>query len=234
MSSRGTKGGGRDPLDPLDIAGGNDPDPDDDSIEIVEVVGLDENPERAGSSEPQPDPVSSTTGENGDSSTIPPSALQQAIQLKDKYYDMLLRKQADFDNYRKRSDRDRKEANRAVAAEVICTILPVLDNMERALSTSDASEGGLREGVVLIHQQLLDVLRKEGLNPLSTDGARFDPHLHEAVEVRDVQGCEKGVILEEMQKGYMFKDKLIRPALVKVASGRTEEPSEGGSGEHGA
>jgi len=117
--------------------------------------------------------------------------------------------------------------------EVLKRFLPILDNMERALRASEGSKDPLFKGIELVHQQFLDLLKKEGVVPIDALGARFDPRLHEAVEVLDVPGFESDVILEEMQKGYAYNDRLLRPALVKVASGKgAERASSSGPQRH--
>lgn len=243
MSSCGRKGDGKSLQDPAAVARQDptavpreDEEPrGDDSIEILEVVGVDEETGLTEASTPKfsdetaiPVPTPVPGSPSGSRSS---TALQEAIQEKEKYYDLLLRKQAEFDNFRKRSDKDRREARGKAFADLFGAIVPVLDNLERALRTSEGSDDPLRQGVMMIHQQLMDVLVKEGLQPLDTTGARFDPHLHEAVEVVDVAGFEQGVILEEMRKGYIFKDNLIRAAMVRVASGRDPKGDDGGSPE---
>ncbi len=229
MSSRGNKSEEKTLQGPAVVPEQDEEPRDDDAIEILEVVGVDDE---TGLSEI---PASNSAEEIPVPVPAPPSgsstALQEAIQEKDKYYDLLLRKQAEFDNFRKRSDKDRREARGKAFADLFGVLLPVLDNLERALRTSEGSEDPLRQGVVMVHQQLLDVLIKEGLQPLETKGERFDPHLHEAVEVVDAAGIEQGVILEEMRRGYIFKDKLIRAAMVRVSSGREPKGGDGGSPE---
>ncbi len=207
-----------------------EPRPDeDDAIEILEVVGVDET--TGAEAERRPDaraPARSQTPrheprhhkETGEVA----SALKDALAEKEKYYDLLLRKQAEFENFRKRTERERDDQRAAATVDLFKHLLPILDNLERALATSEGSNDPLRQGVVLIHQQFLDALRREGIVPMETLGARFDPRLHEAVLVMEVDGFEQGVILEEMQRGYMYEDRLLRPALVKVASGRKPEP----------
>ena len=121
---------------------------------------------------------------------------------------------------RKRMEREREESGGAAARDVLKRLLPVLDNMERALRASEGSKDPLYKGIELVRQQFLDLLKKEGVQPIDARGARFDPRLHEAVQVVDVPGFEADMILEEMQKGYTHNDRLLRPALVKVASGK--------------
>ncbi len=207
----------RDPLEPKAQPGDR---PDEaEPIEIIEVVGVDEttgtvrrDPKEAAGEGP-------AASEGAESEALR-RHLQEAVEEKDKYYDLLLRKQAEFDNFRKRSDKERDEFRAFASAQVLRSVLPVLDNLERALRTSETSDDPLRQGVVLVHQQLLDSLKKEGLAAMETLGTGFDPRLHEAVEVLDVEGFEEGIVLEEMQKGYTLNGRLLRPAMVKVASGR--------------
>ncbi|OLC55984.1 MAG: nucleotide exchange factor GrpE [Acidobacteria bacterium 13_1_40CM_4_69_4] len=160
--------------------------------------------------------------------------LEEALREKDRYYDLLLRKQAEFDNFRKRIERERAESGLAGVRDILKGLLPVLDNMERALRTSEPSNDPLRRGVELVYQQFLDLLKKEGVQPIEALGVRFDPRLHEAVEVLDVPGFEADMVLEEMQKGYTFNDRLLRPALVRVSSGRTAKAPEGRDAGEGA
>lgn len=201
-------------------------------IEILEVVGVDETTgavkqEKAhrtsAPSRKTPEPEPETDSKS--------PLLEEALKEKDRLYDQLLRKQADFDNYRKRMERERDETGGAAARDVLKRLLPVLDNMERALKTGEASRDPLRKGIELVHQQFLDLLKKEGVQPIDSLGTAFDPRLHEAVEVLDVAGFEPDMVLEEMQRGYTHNDRLLRPALVKVSSGKA--PQERASRETG-
>ena len=140
---------------------------------------------------------------------------------RDDYYDRLLRKTAEFDNYRKRTDRERVQLSEAAAADLIEELLPLLDDMERALKADAGQDGveAIRRGVELIHQQLLETLRKRGVKPLEVLGADFDPHYHMAVAHEPADGRREGEIVEEFRRGYMLGDRLLRPAMVKVAQG---------------
>ena len=140
---------------------------------------------------------------------------------RDDYYDRLLRKTAEFDNYRKRTDRERVQLSEAAAADLIEELLPLLDDMERALKADAGQDGveAIRRGVELIHQQLLETLRKRGVKPLEVLGADFDPHYHMAVAHEPADGRREGEIVEEFRRGYMLGDRLLRPAMVKVAKG---------------
>jgi molecular chaperone GrpE len=191
-------------------------------IEILEVVGVDETTGAVKKKGRERGDAASaaTAAPQGKRAADQARRLDEALAEKDKYYDLLLRKQAEFDNFRKRMERERDEAGAGAARDILKRLLPVLDNMERALRASEGSGETLYKGIELVHQQFLDLLKKEGVRPVDALGARFDPHLHEAVEVLDVPGFEPDVVLEEMQRGYTHNDRLLRPALVKVASGK--------------
>ena len=211
---------------------------EEDPIEILEVVGVDETTgaEAPPAERPARVPAEARKRRSSDNPDLE-RELEEIRRDKDKYYDLLLRKQADFDNFRKRMERERNESWAAAARDLLKRFLPILDNMERALKASEGSKDPLFKGIELVHQQFLDLLKKEGVQPIDALGARFDPRLHEAVEVRDVPGFEADVVLEEMQKGYTFNDRLLRPALVRVTSGKASghapgpQPRDGEPGE---
>jgi len=138
-------------------------------------------------------------------------------QEKDALQDRLLRTAAEFDNYRKRVDRERRELSEFAAADILSELLPIVDNFERALQAAPAEADAFRKGIELIHRQVLDLLRKRGVRPLQALGAAFDPNFHQAVihETSDTHG--EGEVIEELQRGYMLGDRLLRPAMVKVA-----------------
>jgi molecular chaperone GrpE len=138
---------------------------------------------------------------------------------RDEYYDRLLRKTAEFDNYRKRVERDRVAQAEAAAASVLEELLPLVDDLERALAADPGAEGAeaYRRGVELIHRQLLEILKKRGVRAIEALGADFDPHFHQAVTHEHAEGARDGEILEEFRRGYMLGDRLLRPAMVKVA-----------------
>jgi molecular chaperone GrpE len=147
-----------------------------------------------------------------------PTELQRQ---RDEYYDLLLRKSAEFENYRKRVDRDRQMLADAAAANMIEELLPLVDDFERALRADAGPEGGdaYRKGVELIHRRLDDLLRKRGVRPIDALGADFDPHYHQAVSHEPAEGRREGEIIEEFRRGYMLGDRLLRPSMVKVAKG---------------
>ena len=137
----------------------------------------------------------------------------------DHYRDLLLRKAAEFDNYRKRTERERREQADRSVSDVLLELLPVLDDFERALNADAGSEGvdPYRLGVALIHRQLLDLLKRRGVRPIDAVGTEFDPHVHQAVTTEVVEGGRDGEVLEELRRGYMLGERLLRPAMVKVA-----------------
>ena len=140
---------------------------------------------------------------------------------RDDYYDRLLRKTAEFDNYRKRVDRDRQSMADAVTTDVVRDLLPLVDDLERALKADTGADGAeaYRKGVELIHRQLIEILRKRGVQPIEALGADFDPHFHQAIAHEPAEGRREGEVIEEFGRGYTLNDKLIRPSIVKVAKG---------------
>ncbi len=138
---------------------------------------------------------------------------------RDEYRDLLLRKQAEFDNYKKRVERDRAKANRLAERALIMALLPLLDDFERALGAAVETRGAdaYRAGIEIIHRQLLEILRKRGVTPIDTTGARFDPNLHEAVAYQAAEGHEDGDVIDEVRRGYRFDEELLRAAMVRVA-----------------
>jgi molecular chaperone GrpE len=132
--------------------------------------------------------------------------------------DRLLRTAAEFDNYRKRIDRERRDQSESAASSMLAEILPVVDNLERALQAPSGPEAaGYRAGVELILRQLADLLRKRGVTPIDVVGADFDPRFHQAVSQETSDAHRDGEVMEELQRGYMLGDRLLRPAMVKVA-----------------
>jgi molecular chaperone GrpE len=137
---------------------------------------------------------------------------------KDALHDRLLRTAAEFDNYRKRVDRDRREQAEAAMADALADLLPIMDNLERALQAPAGQDvDAYRKGVELIHKQMTDLLRKRGVKPIEVVGADFDPNFHQAV-VQEVSAEHRdGEVMQELQRGYMLGDRLLRAAMVKVA-----------------
>jgi molecular chaperone GrpE len=140
---------------------------------------------------------------------------------RDEYKDLLLRKTAEFDNFRKRTERERQSFSESVAAELLQELLAPVDDLERALQADAGPEGAqaYRRGVELIHRQLTELLRKRGVRPIEALGADFDPHFHQAVSYEPAAGHRDGEVIEEFRRGYMLGDRLLRPTMVKVAKG---------------
>ena len=138
---------------------------------------------------------------------------------RDALQDRLLRTAAEFDNYRKRVDRERRDQSESAATALLTEILPVVDNLERALQAPSGPEAaGYRAGVELILRQLQDLLRKRGVTPIEALGTDFDPRVHQAVSQESSSAHRDGEVMEELQRGYMLGDRLLRPAMVKVAT----------------
>ncbi|MBI4910678.1 MAG: nucleotide exchange factor GrpE [Acidobacteria bacterium] len=140
----------------------------------------------------------------------------QLVTDKADLQDRLLRRQAEFDNFRKRAERERLEWAEFSGMEVVKAVLPIADDFERALKVECADKEYVR-GMELIYQRLTEVLKKQGLEPIEAQGQKFDPNLHHAVNKGQSDEHEEDTVLEEYQKGYNFKGRLLRPAMVKVS-----------------
>ena len=181
----------------------------------VEMPGLDVDHELPSGDGDQPSgasaeviPASEVAG--------PEAEIQKLKAERDVAVDRLARMQAEFDNARKRATKEQQDFRDFALADTIKSLLPVVDNFERALqSKSEAAE--FRAGVDLIYKQLRDVLSKLGVQPIDAKGQQFDPRFHEAVEMVDNPDAADHEVLEEWQRGYKYKDRLLRPAMVKVA-----------------
>ena len=148
--------------------------------------------------------------------------MEKKAKKADEYFDQFLRMKAEFENYRKRTNREREEFAKFAAEELICDLLMVIDNLENAILAAKKTEDfhTLIEGVELTRKEALRILKQWGLEEVKAKGEKFDPEKHEAVMHIDSDE-EEGKIVEEMRKGYYLKGKLIRPSMVKVA-GRNE------------
>jgi molecular chaperone GrpE len=157
----------------------------------------------------------STTAAAGEPSSTE-SELQKLRAERDSLLDRLSRAQAEFENARRRAGKEQQEFRDYATADAIKSLLPVVDSLERALQVkSDASE--LRAGVELIYKQLQAALSKLSVNPIASRGEPFDPRFHEAIEMVETADAPDHQVVEELQRGYKFKDRLLRPAMVKVA-----------------
>jgi len=131
--------------------------------------------------------------------------------------DRILRLQAEFDNFRKRTERERMEDAEFAGKLTISALLPVIDDFERALKAAAGAENELVRGIELIYGRMLDTLKKQGLEPIEAVGKAFDPHEHEAIGRVESADHEDGTVVQEYQRGYRFKGRLLRPAMVQVA-----------------
>lgn len=186
---------------------------------------MEDSPEMEANQEKQEEGAAAEQGEAPEVDPLQAMAAERE-RLAEQYatlHDQLLRKQADFQNFRKRVEREQQEFRSQITMEVIREILPVLDALERALATTDGSESEFRTGVQLIARQLWDTLTRFGVEPMETRGRKFDPHLHQAVEMVETSEHEDQTILEEWQRGYLFRRRLLRPAMVKVAVRRESQ-----------
>ncbi len=147
------------------------------------------------------------------SPSVPLAEFEAVSGERDQYLDSLRRLKAEFDNSRKRQERERARILESASEKLVQEILPVLDNLDRALE----SEGDIREGVRATREQLADVLANEGLLPVASDGQLFDPNVHEAVMGQPSEDHEEGTVLQTFQRGYLLNGRAIRPAKVVVA-----------------
>ncbi|HEX4594205.1 MAG TPA: nucleotide exchange factor GrpE [Bryobacteraceae bacterium] len=164
--------------------------------------------------------------ESGQSSGVvdPPASSLEAItternrllEEKNDLTDRLLRRQAEFDNFRRRAEREKADVLEYANTETVRAILPILDDFERALKVECTGKEYAR-GMELIYQRLLDGLKKLGLEPISAKGLKFDPNLHHAVDMVETDDVEDHTVLDEYQQGYNFRGRPLRPAMVKVA-----------------
>jgi len=142
--------------------------------------------------------------------------LQKLKAERDTLLDRLARAQAEFENARKRAAKEQQDFRDFATADAIKALLPVIDSFERALRAK-SEPGDFRSGVELIYKQLQDALAKLGVRAVPAKGEQFDPHYHEAIEMVETSDAADHEVLEELQRGYKFKDRLLRPAMVKVA-----------------
>jgi len=173
-----------------------------DSTNAVATDDLPPQPERPGSDDNQ---LSAASAER-----------DRLAAEKAELQDLLQRRQAEFENYRRRVERERSELFEYASMESVKSLLPILDDFERALKTETADREYAR-GMELIYQRFFELLKKLGLEQISTEVPLFNPHIHHAVEMVDTTDHPDQTILEQFQPGYYFKGRLLRPAMVKVA-----------------
>jgi len=151
-----------------------------------------------------------------ESTTAPSAEAEQLRAERDELRDLLLRRQAEFDNFRKRTERERSEYVQWAGMETVKDLLPVLDDFERASQAAGGTPEYVK-GVELIRTRMLETLKKMGLEPIESVGKPFDPHQHQAIERVETTSAEDNTVLGEFQRGYNFKGKMLRPSMVKVA-----------------
>lgn len=149
-----------------------------------------------------------------------PAAYRQLLQEKKDLFDRLVRKQAELENVRKRVEREKEDFLQHATMGLIRALLPTLDALERGLKHREENiPEKYYTGIELIHRELLDVLKRAGLAPVESEGKIFDPHVHQAVETVETEEHRDQEVVEELQRGYKLKQRLLRPAIVKVAVG---------------
>jgi molecular chaperone GrpE len=147
----------------------------------------------------------------------PSEEIEELRKERDDLRDRLLRQAAEFDNYRKRIDRERRDSSMLASVDFVQDLLPVIDDFERALQTDAPGAESYRQGLEIIHRALMDMLRKRGVTSIDAVGTNFDPQIHQAVAYEEMPDRRDGEVTEQFTRGYRLGDKLIRPAMVKVA-----------------
>ena len=176
-----------------------------------------DKPEEAAAEAGLTGPESADIPEAGQPHTEPSAAERE----RDEFKALLMRQSAEFDNFRKRTERERQMLEETAAFNIIHELLPLVDNLERALGAEAGADGAdaYRKGVELIHRELQDILRRRGVKPIEALGVEFDPHVHQAVSYEPAEDRNDGEIVEEFRRGYKLGDRLLRPSMVKVAKG---------------
>ncbi len=171
-------------------------------------------------------PADRSVDESGVSTAVPTEEQSQLASIKAElleYKDRFLRKAAEFENYRKRMEKERGEAAQLAKSSILMEFLPIADACERAMESLEGSaERGegiehYRDGVRLLYKQIHDVFSRVGVVPVVAQGQKFDPHFHEAIAREEDPGHEENTVVEELRRGYLFKGRLLRPAQVRVA-----------------
>ena len=194
-------------------------------------------------SEPTPEPleIEIEQNETDDEAEVVFTA-EEVEQLKAEYeaeHDRMLRTVAEYENSRKRAEREKEEFRKYALEEVVRDLIPVIDSIERAIESTNESEDfkSLSEGVQLIHKQFLDSLERRGVKPIVAVGAPFDPTQHEAIMYIESDDVAENDVIEDFQRGYMLNDRVIRPSMVSVSKGTAEkqaEPPPAGDGDETA
>jgi molecular chaperone GrpE len=182
----------------------------------TETRGLDLEHELPAGDEDQSSSAVSDTSSRTSEVAGAEAELQRLKAERDTLLDRLARAQAEFENARRRATKEQQDFRDFATLETIKSLLPVIDSFERALQ-SKSELGEFRTGVELIYKQLQDALAKLGVQPIPAKGQQFDPHVHEAIEMVETPDAPDHEVVEEWQRGYKLKDRLLRPAMVKVA-----------------
>jgi molecular chaperone GrpE len=172
--------------------------------------------EETGIAAQRAEPAASRTTEDTEAAAEDPLAL--AERERDEYLDLARRAQADFENYRKRAAREAAAAGDRAKSGLVRELLPVVDNLERALASAEDTEQHLAEGVRLVHSELIAVLERNGVEQFDPRGDRFDPSEHEALSMRAQDGAESGTVIDVVEKGYRANGGVLRPARVVVST----------------
>jgi molecular chaperone GrpE len=164
------------------------------------------------------DDATASRGRGGAASPDVESELETLRSERAGYLDRLARLQAEFDNFRKRNLKEQQDFRDYALAESLKSMLPILDSLDRALKTDDVSVQDFRAGIELIDKQFHDALSRLGVEPILAEGEAFDPNLHQAIQMVDTDEVKDNHVIDELQRGYRIKDRLLRPAMVRVAS----------------
>lgn len=155
--------------------------------------------------------------ETDDETSGAPVSFKEAQEQIDELNAKVLRLTADYDNYRKRAQREKTDVRQYANQDLLEKLLPVLDNFEMAITAVKNADPSIRDGVQMIYDQLLGVLTGEGVEPIDAIGEQFDPNLHEAISQEESTEAEEGKVLQQVQRGFKLNDRLVRPARVVVA-----------------
>jgi len=182
----------------------------------AEIAGLDLEHELPPAENDGPNPAAAKESVKAGSGSGIEAELQKIKAERDALLDRLARAQAEFDNARKRAAKEQQDYRDFATADTIKSLLPAIDSFERALQAK-SQPGDFRAGIELIYKQFQDALAKLGVKPISAKGEQFDPRVHEAIEMVETSDVPHHQVIEEWQRGYKLKDRLLRPAMVKVA-----------------
>ena len=146
--------------------------------------------------------------------------LEKLRKERDQYLDRLARLQAEFDNFRKRNAREQQDYRDYALVEALKGFLPILDSLDRAAKSGSTDPAQMRSGIELIDRQFHDALSKLGVQPIEAEGQSFDPNVHQAIQMEETDEAPDNTVIGELQRGYRIKDRLLRPAMVRVARGK--------------